>query len=221
MRWSVVWVLLSMACASGAHRAQPAEAYHPTPPADAHVVSAQGVAQGQTTDATVIERLRSLASTLPAGANAERAAIGDLAYPKDQAENEAMGGYGLLLVTGVSRHPDELPLGAVKVQSAAGELPLERVALRPGEVTDAEVVRAFGSHRIDELYYFPVALTRLPCKVLVDFAKNRQNFELLSFPPPPDADGFPRGLRVLDPSDPNTEAVHELAAREFGWREPE
>lgn len=164
-----------------------------------------------------MERLRDLASTLPEGADVARVAMGDVAYPKDQAENEAMAGYALLLVTSVTKDADELPLLAVKVHSPAGELPLGRAARRKANVTDAQVREAFGTHRTDELYYFPVALTRLPCRVVVDFAKNRQNFELMTFPPPPDADAFPAGLEILDPGAPDAAAATELARREFDW----
>lgn len=161
--------------------------------------------------------LLGMAKALPPGKSAARGAVGDLAYPRDSAENSAMAGYGLLMVTTVTRNPKEIPLAAVRVQTPEGGLTLQRIGRRDGVVTHPEVRRLFGQYRSTELYYFPIAFTRLPCSVLVDFAANRTNLEVMKFPPAPEADGWSKGLAILEPGTPDVDAAASLAQREFDW----
>ena len=179
--------------------------------------SRDGVSHGRTTEARLMEHLLGMSKALPSGVVAARGAVGDLAYPRDSAETSAMGGYGLLMVTAVTRNALELPLLAVRVRTANGDLSLQRVGRRRTAVAHPEVLRLFGQYRGDELFYFPVAFTRLPCTVVVDFAANRTNLEVMRFPPPPDADGWPKDRAVPEPGTPDPEAAAALARREFGW----
>jgi hypothetical protein len=170
-----------------------------------------------TTEDEIIRRLERISSGLPKGAKLQRVAIGDVAYPRTQAENVAMGGYALLLITSIVHEPDELPLGRVTVQDVAGVLPLQRAALRR-VVVDARLGAALGTHRTDELYYIPVFLTRVPSVLVVDFARNRTGLEMLRFPPPATADAFPAGISVIDDIRiPDVDVATVLAREEYGW----
>lgn len=150
-----------------------------------------------TTEDEIISRLERTASSLPARTTLQRVSMADAAYPRTEAENIAMGGYALLLVTSVAHEATELPLARVVVQNAAGELPLQRAALRHSELADARLATILGSHRTDELYYLPVFLTRVQSVLAVDFAKNRSGLEVLHFPPPPHDDAFPADISVI------------------------
>jgi hypothetical protein len=63
-----------------------------------------------------------------------------------------------------------------------------------------------------------VFLTRVPSVLVVDFAKNRTDLEVLGFPPPPNEDAFPGGISaIVDISMPDVRAATVLAKEEFGW----
>lgn len=203
---------------AGLTGASPAKPPAPSPSPAVAVPPREGVSHGRTTEAQVMEHLLEMAKALPPGKVASRGAVGDLAYPRDSAENSAMAGYALLMVTTVTRDPEELPLASVRVQMQEGSLPLQRIGRTLGPVRHPEVVRLFGPHRGAELYYLPIAFTRLPCSVQVDFAANRKNLEVMRFPPAPDADGWSKNMAILKPGAPDPVAVAALAEREFGWK---
>ncbi len=104
-----------------------------------------------TTEDEIVARLERTASSLPTGTTLQRVALADVAYPRTEAENVAMGGYALLLSTSVTHEAVELPLARVVVQNAAGELPLQRAALRHSELVDAKLGTILGTRRDDEL----------------------------------------------------------------------
>jgi len=214
-------VALFVGCspASGGRPQSGADTAGPTGAAEAHGGSEMRGGQGPTTEAAVVARLREVADGVPAGAVGGRIAMADVAYPRTQQENVAMGGYGLLLITAVARDKSELPLARAKARTAAGELPLGRAGQKTSAMTDEKVRAVFGEHRSDELYYLPVLLTRVPCQIVIDFAKNRQNFDVLRFPPPQQEDRFPSGISVIeDVGDPDARTATQLAREEFGWK---
>lgn len=193
----------------------------PAPGVSANEAQHEAPVQGSnkpTTEDEIISRLERLASGLPNGAKLQRIAIADVAYPRTQAENIAMGGYAILLITSVVHTLDELPLARASVRNAAGELPLQRAALRRSELIDPGLGAVLGRYRTDELYYLPVFLTRVPSQLVVDFARNRTGLEVLSFPPPASADTFPASISVIDDiAIPDVGAATILAREEFGW----
>jgi hypothetical protein len=189
--------------------------------AKAKVVATGGGIQsghGPTTEPVIIARLTDAVTPMGPGGALQRIAIADVAYPRTETENVAMGGYALLLVTSVVHEAGELPLARVRVKDAAGELELQRAALRRSELADARLSAALGTHRTDELYYLPVLLTRVPSVLVVDFAKNRAGLEVMRFPPPASEDAFPAGVSVIaDIATPNVRTATALAREEFGW----
>jgi hypothetical protein len=96
---------------------------------------------GPTTEDVIVGRLRRTVAGLPAGTTLQRISMADVAYPRTEAENVAMGGYALLLVTSVTHQADELPLARAVVRNAAGQLPLERAAMRHSELVTRNSVR--------------------------------------------------------------------------------
>src|SRR2546425_652149 len=108
-----------------------------------------------------------------------RVAFFDIAYPADTGEYGRMAGYGLLLVTAISRAGDELPVRPY-LRTSRGDVPLRMVTSVVGstQADDSIVRRVFGNNRIDALYLIPLHADALGADLLVDFAKNRQGFKL-------------------------------------------
>ncbi len=146
----------------------------------------------------------------------ERVAIGDVAYPRNQSENQAMAGFALLLVTSVVHDQSELPLSRVIAKTKAGELALQRAALKRSELTGGKLLKTLGAYRTDELYYLPLLVTRVPGLIAVDFAAHRSGLEIMSFLPEDDA--MPAGVTVPnDIAQPDVNIALKIADEEFEW----
>jgi hypothetical protein len=150
-------------------------------------IQARSISRGAVTDATILARLTEAAKGVQAGAVVPRVGLGDVAYPRSQAEMEAMGGFGVLLVTIVCSDPTELPMTVeLRTRSGARELPL--VTSRSGELPDSGVWRVFGRLRHDAVYLMPVFLTRGEASVEVHLAKKQFTLTVVKFSPSePDA----------------------------------
>jgi hypothetical protein len=209
-----IWALLALAsCLRSGEPHEPSSAH-----AEAYESAGTRGASGPTTDQTINLRLQAVANDLKGRGEVSRIAIGDIAYPRTQAENVELGGWGLVLVTALTRDPSELPIKRVVVRSSAGEMELQAATtrLQLNAELPPDVKSAFGAHRFDGLYYIPVAATRVECKVVIDFAANRTNFQTLQFPPPPDQDALPRDVEVIvEVGAPNPEAAQRLFREEF------
>src|SRR6267143_2706544 len=120
-----------------------------------------------------------------------RGAFFDIAYPADTGEYRRMAGYGLLLVTAISQTGDELPVRPY-LRTTDGDVPLRMVTSVMGSTQpgDSIVRRVFGNHRIDALYLIPLHADALGADLLVDFAKNREGFNLGSI-----AESLPASLQ--------------------------
>lgn len=111
-----------------------------------------------------------------------RIAFADVTYPADEEEYAALAGHAILLVTALAWSADELPLKRVYVRSGSDRVALERLAVvlsrQPAERASAGI---FGRYRADALYLLPAKLVMRKSQLLVDFARNRNGFGLLSF----------------------------------------
>jgi hypothetical protein len=169
-----------------------------------------------TTDAIVVSRLEKTLAEIPPNASVPRIALGDVAYPRSQQELEALGGFALLLVTVVCHDGAELPVDRVeaRVGEQATNLPL--VNSRAIRVNVGRVAQVFGEHRFDGVYLVPVSTTRVNARVVVHLRGGSRSLEPLRFPPAPDRDNIPQGLRFdLDLRKPQMDALLRLFSDEF------
>jgi hypothetical protein len=169
-----------------------------------------------TTDAVILTRLEKTLEEIPPSASVPRIALADVAYPRSQKELEALGGFGLLLVTVLSQNGSELPVERVEARlgDQVGELPL--VNFRVVRMNEGRVASIFGGHRFDGVYLLPVSTTRAQSSVVVYLRGGSATLEPLRFPPPPDQDNFPRGLKFdWDLRKPDVEALLRLIRDEF------
>ena len=108
-----------------------------------------------------------------------RIAFYDIAFPKDNSEFEQLNGNGLLLITAMSQDSTELPLKRTYVVSDGKTVelkPLKQVLSKEGNL-EGQIVKTFGTYRMDSLYLFPVYLRFQPANVLIDFATNRNSMK--------------------------------------------
>jgi hypothetical protein len=189
------------------------------PPPYTHAQAGLGSHQGSTTHDIILTTLRESLSDMPADTTAQRQVIVDLAYPASAEEFNAMGGWTLLLLSATSHDSAELPLKRAYVRVGEKLVDLQQVSgskcstLPPEE--DA-LIRAFGPHRCDALYYLPVVFTLMPIELLVDFATVRSEFIVTRFPMSSSHGSLPSGIDLEAPIGvPSPDAAEAFAKREF------
>jgi hypothetical protein len=169
-----------------------------------------------TTDAVILSRLEKVLADVPTNASVPRIALADVAYPRSQQELQALGGFALMLVTVVCHDSDELPVERVEARVGEQVVNLPLVNSRTIRVNSGRVARVFGGHRFDGVYLVPVFTTRLNARVVVHLRGGSASLEPLRFPPPPDQDNLPEGLRFdWDPRKPQIDALVRLLGDEF------
>jgi hypothetical protein len=163
----------------------------------------------------ILGRLRDTLRDIPRGAIAARMALGDVAYPRSQAELDALGGFALLLVTALAHDEAELPIDGAVAKTRTAVAPLPLVASRASTVTD-DIGAVLGSHRHDAVYLLPVFATRVPMTVVISFRGGNRSLDLLRFPPPPEADPLPRELDLSgEMREPLVQAIDRLLQDEL------
>jgi hypothetical protein len=112
-----------------------------------------------------------------------RAAFPDTSIPPKD-EYEQWNGYALLLVTAVSQDSNELPLKRVYVRTSGKDIELKLIKLVWTNQSDlnSQVIKTYGPNRVDSLYLLPIYLLKGKGELLTDFAKNRNEFGLDTFP---------------------------------------
>jgi hypothetical protein len=102
-----------------------------------------------------------------------RIVLFDSAFPLDEAEYKASGGYGVLMVSALSRDQGELPLASVYIDGSK----LKFIGGISREVApDSLAHAAFGAFRTDSFWLVPAALFRSDAVITADFARNRMGF---------------------------------------------
>jgi hypothetical protein len=190
----------------------PGTASSPSGPVPAGIQT-PSISGGAVTDATILARLTEAAQGVQQGAVVPRIGLGDVAYPRSQAEMEAMGGFGLLLVTVVC-DPAELPMTVeLRTSSAVRELPL--VTSRSGELPAGGPWRIFGRLRRDSVYLIPVFLTRGEASVEVHLAKKQFTLTVVKFSPSGPEPLSPGVRYDFRPRPPMTAALQRLIDEEL------
>jgi hypothetical protein len=164
-----------------------------------------------TTNAKIEARLRESLRSFPPNSQVQRIALADVTYPADGEENRKLGGFTLLLVTALSHDAGELPPARVFFHHENGDFEIPPLFSRVGGVEPPDLKQAYGEHRFDGLYAVPIQMTQASGKLLANFRGGGRDFHLLTFPGSP----LPPGVDAIDPGEPDPEALHALAEREF------
>ena len=136
-----------------------------------------------------------------------------MSQPADQQEYDALRGFAVIVITAVSQTPDELPPKRVFVRVEGKEIDLTQLASRQSTNSDSLVARVFGTSRFDGLYLYPMAYRARSAQLLLDFAINRSDFVIVTFPLVPEPpDGFPISAPTAE--QPDSEALTRFIARE-------
>jgi hypothetical protein len=171
---------------------------------------------GPVTEAVVQRRLDDYAATLPKNAVVPRIALADVAYPRTQAELNAMGGFAAVLVTAICRDAAELPIAQVEFNMPNDRLKLPLVVSQRTEFTSASKSTVYGKARFDAVFLLPVFLTRKEGTVIVYLGAGARPLRVLSFPSAPGEDGLRPGLHFdWAPTQPETPVLHKLIDEEL------
>jgi hypothetical protein len=134
-----------------------------------------------------------------------RIALSSVSLPVDRQEYYALSGFAVVVITVLSQEPAELPPSRVFVKVEGKELDLTQLASRQFIDTDSALVaRVFGTSRFDGLYLYPMAYRALGAQLVLDFAINRSDFVIVTFPMVPQSDGFPIAAPTAEQPDPET-----------------
>lgn len=177
-----------------------------------HFISALPTTAQPLSPAALTLRIENAALQVAAYAPIPRVAFFDIAYPATRAEAQKLQGHALVLITALSQNAAEFPLKSAYVIVDGQRIDLRRLASVQSRNRDEDrVSRTFGPHRVDCLYLLPLAAAAPRAALLIDFAANRDGFNLGEFTGPPPAvvpEGVPGG-------DPPPDALAAFIRREY------
>ena len=181
-----------------------------TPPRIIHVEGPGSWKAEPVPPAAMVARLEEAAEHYAAqGHQVARAGFFDIALPADAAENAAMHGHGLMLVTAVAHDGADLPPRLTYLAHDGRRTLLTQVATVGSDVPRGRVAEVLGPHRWDALFLVPLTLVRPDATVTIDFG-TREGFGVGTFQGSPDVDAS-----AFTGAPPEAAAVLALAAREF------
>jgi hypothetical protein len=129
--------------------------------------------------------------------------------PHDRAEFDALGRYGILLLTIVTRSAQELPLKRIYLRMPDREIPILKVASWRRDVLPTLVTyKMYGPYREDAFYLFPLGAYFRVAQVQVDFAINRLGWPVMELP----YQHGPDWLKTMQNPDPLPGALPKLRA---------
>lgn len=183
---------------------------------DIHLVSPGSTTQVPLSPSALRSRVQEAAARYQQYAPIPRFGVFDVAYPRDAAEYEATGGFGIVLVAIDSQQSAELPLKRLYLRTGGETVDLTMLSsassfVEPGSLEH----RVFGRFRWEALYVFPASRQQVGSELVADFQANRSGFLLATF----QASGASRtegaqGMALAERS-PDKQALLALAEREF------
>ena len=111
-----------------------------------------------------------------------RCAFFDTAYPKDDADFDALDGNAVLFVAALSQVQDELPLKRVYTVVNGQQIELTPIGSSSGTV-ESQIAQTLGQYRTDAVYLIPFAVWTKANQLFADFAENRDGMTLGKFDP--------------------------------------
>ena len=131
-------------------------------------------------------------------------------------EFEALGRYGLLILTLVTQSAEELPIKRVYLRMRDREIPLLKIGSWRRDVDQTLVTyKMYGPYREDGFYLFPFSAYLRVAQLQVDLAANRSGLPVLEMPMQ-DVTGWLRTMQNPDPLPgtlPNLRALQNLIKR--------
>lgn len=106
----------------------------------------------------------------------------DFAFGSNRKEFLNLNTFGILYLSSLNKNIDEYPIDRVYFKSKDQEIKLELVFNKQILVEDQNIIKAFGSNRVDYYYMIPYAITQVEGELLIDWNINRKGFHLCSFP---------------------------------------
>jgi hypothetical protein len=126
-------------------------------------------------------RLENYASEYESYAPIPRFAIFDIGYPMSVEEYNKLDGNAVFMITGLTQKENMLPFK--KIYASVGgkevELTLIKSVLSKNDDAKSQVVKVFGSYRVDALYLMPVYLRFRPASVMALFSNDEERGPLL------------------------------------------
>lgn len=183
---------------------------------DTHLLGPNSWKQQSVSPTAMNSRIERAANEYKRYAPIPRIGLFDTAYPADSKEYKALDGFAVMLLSVLTQPPEEIPPKRVYAKIGQEVVELKLLSSTFSKV-DAAILTAkvFGKNRWDGLYLFPVYLERDAHELLMDFAKNRDDFVLTKFS---GKDLNELGnLPIAKPTskEPDPEALRKIIAREF------
>lgn len=145
-----------------------------------------------------VGKLQAEMKALP-GARVPRYADFDLAWPASDDEAAAMGGNAVIMITVLDADPSELPVARAYVRAADGQVTsLHAIRNFQRQIPKTSIAVSMVGENVEFAFFLmPLNLARGHGRLLIDFAKNRTGFGVVSLPLQPPLYLSPRPARVF------------------------
>jgi len=163
------------------------------------------------------QRIAEAAVTYQDHAPIPRAVFYDIGYPANKQEFANLDGNAVILVSALSQEREELPLKKVYVLADGQQIELKSIqtVLVDQSGVSNQSTKTFGNYREDALYLLPVYLRLKDTEVLVDFAKNKNDYKIATFGTEVSASVSNLPRNVPTGSGPTENILKEFIKREF------
>jgi hypothetical protein len=112
------------------------------------------------------------------GLQIRRFAWSDLAFPCDLTELKKLNNCAIVIISGVTSDPGEIPFKRVYIINRYGETNLKLLRRYNVPVDNEEVRNKIGEYRMDHVYLAPMYLLSEEGKIMIDWNRNRNDFGL-------------------------------------------
>jgi len=137
----------------------------------------------ESVDSLVInERLREAAINFKKIGAVARFALEDVALPADMEEYAKLDKNAILMITAITHDENELPISMVCIEHMDEKFILQEILTKNIIVDSGLINSVFGNYRVDAFYLLPIHFLMKDCKLVFDWAKNRDGFVLAEFP---------------------------------------
>ncbi len=183
-----------------------------------HITEDMGVLDSTSSSNRMTQRIKEDAVHFQAYGPVPRFVQYDYAFAGDLIEYKKLNGFGILYISSLNRDSTEYPIVRVYFKSDNDEvIDLKLIGNLDVPVTDNQIKKIFGDHRVDYYYYLPYEMTQLSGSLLIDWKNNRKEFVLTKFPEDFKLD-FIEDTQLILPDKRNSiddQSFDEFAEREF------
>lgn len=165
----------------------------------------------------ISQRIEELAIKYQADAPIPRMALYDIGYPLNDQESTSPDGNAVILVTALVQEEEELPLKRVYVLADGKEIDLKsiRQVLSKQSVANSISAKTFGAFRVDMLCLLPLYLRMKSADLILDFAKNKSGFKVVTFGTPVSPEVRKLSVKIPTGVGPSAQVLDEFVKREY------